>query len=55
MQYVAAMISPFAIDKLCQKLDKDASDGEEVEMETLFFSFDVGITGKVLLNYDFVS
>lgn len=56
-KYVAAMISLFgkATDRLCKKLDAAASDGEDVEMESLFSRLTLDIIGKALFNYDFDS
>uniref|UniRef100_A0A7N1A9E0 Cytochrome P450 n=1 Tax=Kalanchoe fedtschenkoi TaxID=63787 RepID=A0A7N1A9E0_KALFE len=57
MKYVAAMINLFgqATDRLCKKLDAAASDGEDVEMESLFSRLTLDIIGKALFNYDFDS
>ncbi|KAM6555117.1 hypothetical protein CsatB_015879 [Cannabis sativa] len=57
LKYVAAMINLFgqATDKLCQKLDAAANDGEDVEMESLFSRLTLDIIGKALFNYDFDS
>ncbi|XP_031403730.1 protein LUTEIN DEFICIENT 5, chloroplastic [Punica granatum] len=56
-KYVAAMINLFgqASDRLCQKLDAAASDGEDVEMESLFSRLTLDIIGKAVFNYDFDS
>ncbi|KAJ4954892.1 hypothetical protein NE237_011675 [Protea cynaroides] len=56
-KYVAAMISLFgqATDRLCNKLDAAASDGEDVEMESLFSRLTLDIIGKAVFNYDFDS
>ncbi|KAH1155914.1 hypothetical protein GLYMA_18G239900v4 [Glycine max] len=56
-KYVAAMIGLFgqAADRLCQKLDAAASDGEDVEMESLFSRLTLDIIGKAVFNYDFDS
>ncbi|KAJ0015006.1 hypothetical protein Pint_21366 [Pistacia integerrima] len=56
-KYVAAMISLFgeATDRLCKKLDAAASDGEDVEMESLFSRLTLDIIGKAVFNYDFDS
>uniref|UniRef100_A0A453Q2Z7 Cytochrome P450 n=1 Tax=Aegilops tauschii subsp. strangulata TaxID=200361 RepID=A0A453Q2Z7_AEGTS len=56
-QYVTAMIGLFgnASDRLCQKLDKAASDGEDVEMESLFSRLTLDVIGKAVFNYDFDS
>ncbi|XP_010264030.1 PREDICTED: protein LUTEIN DEFICIENT 5, chloroplastic-like [Nelumbo nucifera] len=56
-KYVAAMISLFgqAADRLCKKLDAAASDGEDVEMESLFSRLTLDIIGKAVFNYDFDS
>lgn len=51
------MISLFgyASDRLCQKLDKAATDGEDVEMESLFSRLTLDVIGKAVFNYDFDS
>ncbi|KAE9448033.1 hypothetical protein C3L33_20060, partial [Rhododendron williamsianum] len=56
-KYVAAMISMFgqATDRLCQKLDEADSNGEDVEMESLFSRLTLDIIGKAVFNYDFDS
>ncbi|KAL3523404.1 hypothetical protein ACH5RR_016238 [Cinchona calisaya] len=56
-KYVAAMIGLFgqAADRLCRKLDQAASDGEDVEMESLFSRLTLDIIGKAVFNYDFDS
>ncbi|GLT59734.1 hypothetical protein SLA2020_325350 [Shorea laevis] len=56
-KYVAAMIGLFgqATDRLCQKLDAAATDGEDVEMELLFSRLTLDIIGKAVFNYDFDS
>ncbi|CAN1765623.1 Protein LUTEIN DEFICIENT 5, chloroplastic [Linum perenne] len=56
-KYVAAMIGLFGAgtDRLCQTLDKAASDGEDVEMESLFSRLTLDIIGKAVFNYDFDS
>lgn len=56
-KYVSAMISLFgkATDRLCKKLDAAASDGEDVELESLFSRLTLDIIGKALFNYDFDS
>ncbi|KAJ1443535.1 Cytochrome P450 [Sesbania bispinosa] len=56
-KYVAAMIGLFgqATDRLCKKLDAAASDGEDVEMESLFSRLTLDIIGKAVFNYDFDS
>ncbi|KAF5733539.1 protein LUTEIN DEFICIENT 5 chloroplastic isoform X2 [Tripterygium wilfordii] len=56
-KYVAAMINLFgkATDRLCEKLDAAASDGEDVEMESLFSHLTLDIIGKAVFNYDFDS
>ncbi|KAM7278451.1 hypothetical protein ACFE04_005585 [Oxalis oulophora] len=56
-KFVAAMIGLFAqaTDRLCKKLDAAASDGEDVEMESLFSRLTLDIIGKALFNYDFDS
>lgn len=57
LQYVTAMIGLFgeASDRLCQKLDKAASDGDDVEMESLFSRLTLDVIGKAVFNYDFDS
>ncbi|XP_068664568.1 protein LUTEIN DEFICIENT 5, chloroplastic-like [Aristolochia californica] len=56
-KYVAAMIGLFgeASARLCQKLDAAASDGEDVEMESLFSRLTLDVIGKAVFNYDFDS
>ncbi|CAK9140113.1 unnamed protein product [Ilex paraguariensis] len=56
-KYVAAMISLFgqATERLCKKLDAAASDGEDVDMESLFSRLTLDIIGKAVFNYDFDS
>ncbi|CDP04239.1 unnamed protein product [Coffea canephora] len=56
-KYVAAMISLFgqATDRLCRELDEAASNGEDVEMESLFSRLTLDIIGKAVFNYDFDS
>ncbi|KAL2549370.1 Protein LUTEIN DEFICIENT 5 [Forsythia ovata] len=56
-KFVSAMISLFgeATDRLCKKLDTAASDGEDVEMESLFSRLTLDIIGKAVFNYDFDS
>ncbi|KAL5769734.1 hypothetical protein ACOSP7_013888 [Xanthoceras sorbifolium] len=56
-KYVAAMIGLFgqATDRLCKKLDDAASDGEDVEMESLFSRLTLDVIGKAVFNYDFDS
>ncbi|KAM0831941.1 hypothetical protein ACQ4PT_065215 [Festuca glaucescens] len=56
-KYVTAMIGLFgkASDRLCQKLDKAASDGEDVEMESLFSRLTLDVIGKAVFNYEFDS
>lgn len=44
-----------ASKRLCQKLDAAASDGEDVEMESLFSRLTLDIIGKAVFNYDFDS
>lgn len=44
-----------ATDRLCKKLDAAASDGEDVEMESLFSHLTLDIIGKAVFNYDFDS
>jgi len=56
-QFVTAMIDVFsqATDRLCKKLDAAASNGESVEMESLFSRLTLDIIGKAVFNYDFDS
>ncbi|KAL8483850.1 hypothetical protein ACS0TY_026513 [Phlomoides rotata] len=56
-KFVAAMFSLFgeATDRLCKKLDAATSDGEDVEMESLFSRLTLDIIGKAVFNYDFDS
>ncbi|XP_075495211.1 protein LUTEIN DEFICIENT 5, chloroplastic-like [Primulina tabacum] len=56
-KFVAAMFTLFgaATDRLCKKLDAAASDGEDVEMESLFSRLTLDIIGKAVFNYDFDS
>ncbi|KAI3459081.1 hypothetical protein Pfo_015744 [Paulownia fortunei] len=56
-KFVAAMFTLFgeATDRLCRKLDAAASDGEDVEMESLFSRLTLDIIGKAVFNYDFDS
>ncbi|XP_027188492.1 protein LUTEIN DEFICIENT 5, chloroplastic isoform X2 [Cicer arietinum] len=57
LKFVAAMIGLFgqATDRLCKKLDAAASDGEDVEMESLFSRLTLDVIGKAVFNYDFDS
>ncbi|XP_023552789.1 protein LUTEIN DEFICIENT 5, chloroplastic [Cucurbita pepo subsp. pepo] len=57
MKYVGAMINVFgeAADRLCNKLDDAASNGIDVEMESLFSRLTLDIIGKAVFNYDFDS
>ncbi|KAL5538638.1 hypothetical protein UlMin_042643 [Ulmus minor] len=57
LKYVTAMVDLFgeATDRLCQKLDAAAFDGEDVEMESLFSRLTLDIIGKAVFNYDFDS
>ncbi|XP_072968494.1 protein LUTEIN DEFICIENT 5, chloroplastic [Typha angustifolia] len=56
-KYVAAMIGLFgdASYRLCEKLDAAASDGEDVEMESLFSRLTLDVIGKAVFNYEFDS
>lgn len=56
-KYVAEMVGLFgrAAQNLCQKLDIAASNGEDVEMESLFSRMTLDIIGKAVFNYDFDS
>ncbi|KAI0489334.1 hypothetical protein KFK09_029176 [Dendrobium nobile] len=56
-KYVAAMIILFgrASFRLCEKLDRASSDGEDVEMESLFSRLTLDVIGKAVFNYDFDS
>lgn len=51
------MINVFgeAADRLCNKLDDAASNGIDVEMESLFSRLTLDIIGKAVFNYDFDS
>lgn len=44
-----------ASNRLCEKLDAAASDGEDVEMESLFSRLTLDIIGKAVFNYEFDS
>ena len=44
-----------ATDRLAKKLDAAASNGESVEMESLFSRLTLDIIGKAVFNYDFDS
>ncbi|XP_074311340.1 protein LUTEIN DEFICIENT 5, chloroplastic [Silene latifolia] len=57
LKFVTAMINLFsqATDRLCKKLDTAASNGESVEMESLFSRLTLDIIGKAVFNYDFDS
>lgn len=44
-----------ATDRLCEKLDTAASEGEDVEMESLFSRLTLDVIGKAVFNYDFDS
>lgn len=57
VQYVAAMVGLFgqATDRLCRKLDEAASNGEDVELESLFSRLTLDVIGKAVFNYDFDS
>lgn len=56
-KYVSEMVGLFgkAAEKLCQKLDTAAKNGEDVEMESLFSHLTLDIIGKAVFNYDFNS
>ncbi|KAL6501211.1 hypothetical protein OROHE_025074 [Orobanche hederae] len=56
-KFVAEMFSLFgeATDRLCKKLDGAASNGEDVEMESLFCRLTLDVIGKAVFNYDFDS
>ncbi|XP_074576943.1 protein LUTEIN DEFICIENT 5, chloroplastic-like [Curcuma longa] len=56
-KYVAAMIKLFgeASYRLCEKLDAAASDGEDMEMESLFSRLTLDVIGKAVFNYEFDS
>ncbi|XP_020581080.1 protein LUTEIN DEFICIENT 5, chloroplastic [Phalaenopsis equestris] len=56
-KYVATMINLFgqASYRLCEKLDRASSDGEDVDMESLFSRLTLDIIGKAVFNYDFDS
>lgn len=57
LKFVTAMIDVFsqATDRLAKKLDAAASNGESVEMESLFSRLTLDIIGKAVFNYDFDS
>lgn len=44
-----------ATDRLCKKLDVAASEGEDVEMESLFSRLTLDVIGKAVFNYHFDS
>lgn len=44
-----------ATNRLCNKLDAAALDGEDVEMESLFSRLTLDVIGKAVFNYDFDS
>lgn len=56
-KYVSEMVGLFgkAAEKLCQKLDTAAKNGEDVEMESLFSHLTLDIIGKAVFNYEFNS
>ncbi|KAH7669646.1 beta-ring hydroxylase protein [Dioscorea alata] len=56
-KYVAKMVGLFgqASYRLCEKLDKAASDGEDSEMESLFSRMTLDVIGKAVFNYNFDS
>eukprot|EP00249_Psilotum_nudum_P014142 c24690_g1_i1 orf=187-2187(-) len=56
-KFVAAMLNHFgqATEVLCKKLDAAASNGEDVEMESLFSHLTLDIIGKAVFNYNFDS
>ncbi|KAM0941974.1 putative cytochrome P450 [Dioscorea sansibarensis] len=56
-KYVAQMIGLFgqASYRLCERLDKAASDGEDMEMESLFSRMTLDVIGKAVFNYNFDS
>ena len=56
-QYVAEMVGLFgrAALNLCEKLDVAASNGENIEMESMFSRLTLDIIGKAVFNYDFDS
>ena len=57
LQYVAEMVGLFgkAALNLCEKLEATASNGENVEMESMFSRLTLDIIGKAVFNYDFDS
>lgn len=44
-----------ATERLCDKLDTSAAEGEDVEMESLFSRLTLDVIGKAVFNYDFDS
>ena len=56
-QYVAEMVGLFgrAALNLCEKLDVAASNGENIDMESMFSRLTLDIIGKAVFNYDFDS
>ena len=44
-----------ASHRLCEKLNSAATDGEDVEMESLFSRLTLDIIGKAVFNYEFDS
>jgi beta-ring hydroxylase len=44
-----------AAENLCKKLDSAATNGEDVEMESLFSRFTLDVIGKAVFNYEFDS
>ncbi|KAI4350145.1 hypothetical protein L6164_010654 [Bauhinia variegata] len=43
------------MDRLCEKLDAAASDGEDEEMESLFSRLTLDVIGKAVFKHDFDS
>eukprot|EP01018_Ginkgo_biloba_P020550 Gb_02888 [translate_table: standard] len=56
-KYVEAMLDLFgrAAENLCKKLHDAATDGEDVEMESLFSRLTLDVIGKAVFNYEFDS
>lgn len=57
IQFVVKMVDTFgnATQNLCNKLDKAAANGEDVEMEALFSRLTLDVIGKAVFNYEFDS
>ncbi|KAL2630932.1 hypothetical protein R1flu_015618 [Riccia fluitans] len=57
MKYVMAMLGLFGecTQRLCDKLHVAASNGDDVEMESLYSRLTLDVIGKAVFNYDFDS